>query len=106
MHNPFTPAQWHKLSQLAEEVVTLDGREVTHLLFPNGLGLSIAYQAFNKRSEDTAELAALKHGCVAYGPLTGDIIPWATFDDTLEAARSLVSANPVDYSWNMPSLAD
>ncbi len=106
MHNPFTPEQWHKLTQLAEEVVTLDGDEITHLLFPNGLGLSIAYQAFNKRSEDTAELAALKHGCVAYGPLTGDVIPWATFDDTLAAVRSLVSASPAEYSRDRPSLTD
>lgn len=106
MHTPFTPAQWYKLTQLAEHVITFDEREITHVLFPNGLGLSIAYQDFNKRSEDTAELAALKHGDVAYGPLTGDIIPWATFDDTLAAARSLVAADPADYSRNMPSLAD
>jgi hypothetical protein len=104
-YNPFSPEQWNELSKLAERVERLD-RGVTRLLFANGLGLSIAHNDFVKRSDDTAELASLKHGEIAYGPLTGDVIPWATFNDALAAARFMAAANPAEFSDEMPSMVD
>ncbi len=98
MANPFTSAEWGRLATLAEKVETLDGREVTRLLFPNGLGLSIAFNDFVQKSDDTAELAALKHGEVVHGPGFGDVIPWATYSDAMEAAEYLRDADPTKFS--------
>ena len=106
MANPFTSAQWFELRKLAERIVNFDDNEVTRLFFANGLGLSIAYNDFVKRSADTVELASLKHGEIAFGPLTGDTIPWATFDDTLAAARFMAEADPRDFSRDQPTGCD
>lgn len=106
MANPFNSDQWFELRKLAERIEILDGREVTRLLFANGLGLSVAYNDYVQRSADTAELASLKHGEIAYGPLTGDVIPWATFDDTLAAARFMAEADPRDFGRDQPTGCD
>lgn len=98
MANPFTSAEWGRLATIAERVETLDGREVTRLLFANGLGLSIAFNDFVQKSADTAELAALKHGDIVHGPRFGDVIPWATYSDAMEAAEYLRNADPADFS--------
>lgn len=86
----YTEAQMAQLTRFAEEVQDRDGM-VTRLLFPNGLGLSIAHHDGCYASDGTAELAALKHGEVAYGPQWGDVRGWQTFDEALQAAEQLAN---------------
>lgn len=86
----YTEAQMVQLARFAEKVEDRDGM-VTRLFFPNGLGLSIAHHGRCYASEGTAELAALKHGELAYGPQWGDVRGWQTFDEAMEAAEQLAN---------------
>jgi hypothetical protein len=94
----YTDAQMMQLTRFAEEVEDRDGM-VTRLLFPNGLGLSIAHHDRCYASEGAAELAALKHGEVAYGPQWGDVRGWSTFDEAMDAAEQLANwAEPREFT--------